>query len=99
MVLFKNRTYEETFEDTLKLFNDYQLDVTEVDEDKGIISGTVPLNPPFENIYLSAHFFRGNTSTLVGVKGKMESINPESKKLGKWIRKFYFELKDMTALK
>ncbi len=96
MVLFKNRTYQEAFEDTLEIFNDYQLDLTECDQDKGIISGTAPINPPYENVYLSAHFFKGNNSVLVGVKGKLESINPKSKNLGKWIRKFYFELRDRT---
>lgn len=96
MVLFKNRTYEETFEETLNLFNDYQLDVTECDQDRGIISVTAPINPPFENLYLSAHFFRGNNSILVGVKGKLESVNPKSKKLGRWIRKVYFDLRELT---
>ncbi|MCK5291001.1 MAG: hypothetical protein KAR39_03170 [Thermoplasmata archaeon] len=96
MVLFKDKTYEEAFENTLKVFNDYELDVTECDLDKGTITGNVPINPPYENLRLSAQLFRGNTTTLVGVKGKMDSPDNEDKKLAKWIRKFYFELKDLT---
>lgn len=96
MVLFKDRTYEEAFEETLKVFNDYELDVTECNLDKGTISGRLPINPPFENLEMNAQLFRGTTATLVGVKGKIDNPNPREKKLSKWIRKFYFELKDLT---
>lgn len=96
MVLFRDRTYEEAFEETLKVFNDYELDVTECDLDKGTISGHVPINPPYENLYLNAQLFRGNTTTLVGVKGKLDAPDIEKERLAKWIRKFYFELKDLT---
>jgi hypothetical protein len=96
MVLFKDRTYEEAFENTLKVFNDYELDITECNLDEGTITGNIPINPPYENLRLSAQLFRGNTTTLVGVKGKMDAPDDEETKLAKWIRKFYFDLKDLT---
>lgn len=96
MVLFKDKTYEEAFENTLKIFNDYELDITECNLDEGTITGNIPINPPYEHLRMSAQLFRGNTTTLVGVKGKMDGPNDEEKKLAKWIRKFYFELKDLT---
>ncbi len=96
MVLFRDRTYEEAFENTLKVFNDHELDITECNLDKGTITGNIPINPPYENLRLSAQLFRGNTTTLVGVKGKMDAPTDEDRKLAKWIRKFYFDLKDLT---
>ncbi len=99
MVLFRGRTYEEAFEDTLKVFNDHEMDVTECNLDRGLITGSLPINPPYENLHLTAHLFRGNTSILVGVKGKIDNPDPEQNMLAKWIRKVYFELKDLTAEK
>ncbi len=96
MVLFKGRTYEEAFEETLKVFNSYELDVTECNLEEGTISGRLPINPPFENLEMSAQLFRGNNTTLVGVKGKIDNPDPKERKLAKWIRKFYFDLKDLT---
>ncbi len=99
MVLFKDRTYEEAFEETLRVFNDHEMDVTECNLDRGKISGRLPINPPYGNLEMSAQLFKGNTMTLVGVKGRIDNPDPGDKKLTKWIRKIYFELKDLTGSK